>query len=328
MEKTLVQSLAIDYDEAITIGGFVAIAVGMTKNARAANRDNNYNPTQWDYANLFADPAYTLLLYPDFLKYYDITGNIQVKENDKDNNNQEYWSYFGFIAQHKETKEYLMVIRGTQTGYEEDQDKITKPTTILEGGVPADGRVPTGFYTIFKNARVRTPSGVKDMPDISLIDLAKDLKTHLPDLSKKRITVTGHSLGSAMATYFATFACNADPNLDLRLYTFASPNTGDQKFVDLANRVIPDSVRIYNTADPVPDNPKHNENGSNIYRQINGGESIDPKKDPNIETDLSLLCEHQLPVYMYILQKLKNNGQANPDIIGAGHNEKCQVKKK
>jgi triacylglycerol lipase len=67
-------------------------------------------------------------------------------------------------------------------------------------------------------------------------------------LSANRVYVTGHSLGSALATL-----CAADLKAALGitpiLYTFASPRTGDRAFATRFNAECPDTWRVANTED-------------------------------------------------------------------------------
>jgi predicted lipase len=69
--------------------------------------------------------------------------------------------------------------------------------------------------------------------------------------------VTGHSLGSALATLFVME--NKEKNkFDLStVCTFASPRVGNAEFVNQFNQLPPTSWRIVNTQHIVPKIPLH-----------------------------------------------------------------------
>ena len=317
-----VKSSAISYSEATSICGVVAIAVGINKKAMKKGGNPDPNPSLDAYKDICADPTYTLLLDPAFLKKYSILYNIQVQERHK---LSDVWSYFGFIAQHKISKNYVIAIRGTQNNFETLADEDIIPTVFKEYN--NQGRVPQGFYKIFETSRiVSLPEDTSPITPVSLSKLASDPGKYMNGAGQQRITVTGHSLGAAVATYFAAAATvKQGTKFNLSLYTFASPMTGDQKFTSYASSNIAQSVRIYNAEDAVPNLPVWIEDNNNIYTHVTGGFKIDSTGDQNINHDSTtgFGCPHQLPVYMYLLEQLDDN--YNPDIISAGDDARCRV---
>lgn len=69
-----------------------------------------------------------------------------------------------------------------------------------------------------------------------------------------RIVFCGHSLGGALATMAAMFACCRVPALQpyISVITFGAPQVGDAHFVKFFNQVVPRCVRVVNPMDPVP----------------------------------------------------------------------------
>lgn len=321
MEPQL-KSAAISYSEATSICGYVAIAVGINKKAMKKGGDPDPNPSLDAYKDICSDPTYALLLNPAFLNKYRILYNIQIPEKDKFLN---IWSYFGFIAQHKTTKNYVIAIRGTQNQFESLADEDIIPTPFREYNNQA--QVPQGFYKIFETGRiVSLPEDANPITPVSLSKLATDLGKYLSGAGQQRVTVTGHSLGAAVATYFAAVATmTLGERLNLSLCTFASPMTGDKKFTSSASSTIAECVRIYNAEDKVPNLPVWLVDNNNIYTHVTGGFEIDSTGDHNVNHDpnTGFGCAHQLPVYMYLLEKL--DGNYNPDIISAGDDARCRV---
>lgn len=66
--------------------------------------------------------------------------------------------------------------------------------------------------------------------------------------------VTGHSLGSALATIWALQLALIRPELAdrIRLYSFAGPRVGDPAFVETFWSLVPNAYRVANLADAVP----------------------------------------------------------------------------
>lgn len=68
--------------------------------------------------------------------------------------------------------------------------------------------------------------------------------------ARRDITITGHSLGGAIAAL-----CALDLNAsgwEPRVVTFGAPRVGDSIFAAIANHAIKDYARVENWADPVP----------------------------------------------------------------------------
>ncbi|MCW3466970.1 lipase family protein [Chitinophaga nivalis] len=312
-----VTSAALSFSEAIATSGFVAIAVGINKKAKAGD----FNPSLAAYRDILSDPAYSLLLDTSFLTKYNVRYNIQVQEND---NGATIWSYFGFIAQHKTAGNYVIVFRGTQNDFEYAADKQIALVQFNEI-YNKTGLVAKGFYSIFQSGRIVLP-GDNTFNPVSLSQVAADPQKYMPTTGgPKKITVTGHSLGAAVATYFAAAAAFKLEKY-LSLDTFASPMTGDKTFTAFATGKIGESNRIYNEEDSVPKLPVLPDlKGNNIYTHVIGGFRIDSTNNSNVNHDpkTGRACAHQLPVYRYLLEQL--NGNDDPNIISAGGDARCRI---
>lgn len=312
------KSVSISNSQAIKYGGLVAVAIGINKRAIDRGEDRDYFPG-WDaYKDVCADPDFTLLINQDFIDEYRVHYNILVRENDNDT---EFTTYFGFVAEEIKSGNYVIVIRGTQGNIEFGIDQLTDPTKFAEYR-NINAKVPTGFYSIFEKAMVATLSDRKiRRPAIPLPDFAANLVGHLNLSGSEQVTLLGHSLGSAVATYFAAVAA-AGPikNVNLFLCTFASPMPGDKLFTDTLSKSLKAPLRIYNTEDPVPAEPSVNHSNGQIYSHITGDElTVSSKGDKKIAIDPRKVCAHQLGVYLYLLGASKD-----PNIIGAGGHKDCQ----
>jgi predicted lipase len=101
----------------------------------------------------------------------------------------------------------------------------------------------------------RIHRGFRSIADTIINPLAVDaVKAINPD---KPCYVSGHSLGSALATILALDIALAVPELQpqLQVYVYASPRVGNPEFVRSYAQILPNSFRVTNLADPIPTMP-------------------------------------------------------------------------
>ncbi len=309
--ESQVQSESVALSAAIRIAKLVNLASIIYKQAVKENDTaTQLNPSLKAYENVCNNEAYQDLVDKDFMTDYNVLYNIQMNDilipGDLD------LVYYGFIAQHKKTKNYAIAIRGTENNLEVIADAFLIPTKFKE--FANKSMVPAGFYDLYESALIVSPPDTKpQIVPLLLKIVAANPTLMMPDAMNVRTTVTGHSLGSALATYYAAAASlGQGRNLDLNVYTFASPNTGNATFAATYNNNVPNNCRVYNVPDVVPKVPQFFENGVNIYTQVAGGKEIDSSKYPKVKAGAP--CAHQLPVYQYVLLN-EVYGTDNPDIL-------------
>jgi predicted lipase len=147
------------------------------------------------------------------------------------------WSYpvyWGFVL--TSPRNHILVLRGTQRGYEWLQ--TIRANQVVTREVPEfdfPGAIHYGFATIY--AELSEP----------IIAAAQQLDPAKP------LFVSGHSLGSPLATLAALDIAQNVPALQqqMRLYTYAGPKLGNTEFAEAHSRLVPNSYRIANLADPV-----------------------------------------------------------------------------
>ena len=153
---------------------------------------------------------------------------------------------YGFLAT-SAAGELIAAIRGTETIEEwlHDFAFLFVPNPIHAGG----GLTEDGFTAIYRSLRAgadpNTPTAIAAITNLVSTSGASS------------ITVTGHSLGAALATLLALDAGlnSGIGSSGTTVYTFASPRTGDHFFAGSFNATIPESYRIYNRTDLVPQLP-------------------------------------------------------------------------
>ena len=74
-------------------------------------------------------------------------------------------------------------------------------------------------------------------------------------IKHKRIIITGHSLGAALAMLSALDINHNVPGKEIVCYTFGAPKVGNKEFVSSYNKNIPNTFRIVNAGDYIADLP-------------------------------------------------------------------------
>lgn len=135
----------------------------------------------------------------------------------------------------------VAVIRGTDGFVEWIEDAEFFPTAYApQIGVPAGLAVMSveqGFWKLYQSMQLI------DIAGAPLGDLAPAITAKAG--AAGAMTVIGHSLGSALATYLAIDLARGTLGPRVSACLFASPQTGNQAFVELFDRTISD-YRLFN----------------------------------------------------------------------------------
>jgi C1A family cysteine protease/GH25 family lysozyme M1 (1,4-beta-N-acetylmuramidase) len=186
-------------------------------------------------------------------------------------------TFYGFVAQSLQaTNQFIIAIRGTANGIEWWDDFNAVAKTPFK--IPNCGMVGEGFARIYDTLEVVEcpvgPVGAVGPPTLSLAPprsmrpagsfsqqvsaLIRRAPTQglvrgriSPFPAAASVEVTGHSLGSALATLYAMENANADQIANPAICTFASPLVGDATFAAAFNRLGLTSWRVANDPDLV-----------------------------------------------------------------------------
>lgn len=89
------------------------------------------------------------------------------------------------------------------------------------------------------------------------MSVREQIHNYLKDHTASSVTVTGHSLGGALATLCAVdIQYNFLDKFGINTYTFGSPRVGNTGFRESFNRRVPDSYRFVYGMDAVPALPR------------------------------------------------------------------------
>lgn len=141
------------------------------------------------------------------------------------------------VALFNDEKQVYIAVRGTE-GFSWPngiRDWITNAQAVAVDFKEGKGKVHDGFYKSFTSVK-------QDINDF----FGKN------DRKKKKVVVTGHSLGGAVATLIAAYTAEKI-GCDVMLYTFGSPRVGDADFVkhySQSGKIH--AWRLFNVCDVVP----------------------------------------------------------------------------
>ncbi|MGD0509414.1 MAG: lipase family protein [Terriglobales bacterium] len=213
---------------------------------------------------------------------------------------------FGFLAV-SPAQELVAAIRGTDTILEwlHDASYLMVPSPIA--GSP--GFTEDGFTAVYRSLRIGQANGTQSAKD--------SIKSYLDTGAATSVTVCGHSLGGALATYLTLDVGLNTPCHAPTAYTYASPRTGDHTFAGSFNAAIPSCYRIENRQDLVPKLPP-------IlplpYEHVNTQSELNP---PPNAIDPSIPCMHYLTTYLWLMGQLAGSNayplDADCVAVGAAH---------
>ncbi|MGH1573818.1 lipase family protein [Methylobacterium sp. P31] len=195
--------------------------------------------------------------------------------------------YYGYVAVSKsDSRSWIVGVRGTAGIVEWIIDGQFLPDDVRGGGI----EVEHGFSSIYGTMQLRDLDG----QTILNRDAAAGIAALLGPNDK--VTVIGHSLGSALGTYLAydlTHLLGDRVNACL----FASPRTGNKAWVDAVNTALGDRYLVVNyLLDLVPQLPTEGPDYSTVLRSY----TIKPTTaQAGIKVDP--LSNHHVPCYAAML---------------------------
>ncbi|PPQ76888.1 hypothetical protein CVT24_008744, partial [Panaeolus cyanescens] len=150
----------------------------------------------------------------------------------------------GYIARDDSRKEIIVAFRGSTSPIDfiNDVNFILTPFTSSGVSAPGDVRVHSGFLNSWNSVAP------------TVLDT---LKQQLVGQNDYTIVTVGHSLGGAVAS-IAAMAIKANfANVNVRMYTYGQPRTGNPAYANWVNSLFGTgrAYRVTHTTDPVPHLP-------------------------------------------------------------------------
>jgi len=230
--------------------------------------NNRFGPKSWQIQSVAPapwDPDFSQIVAQGYtLKSHT---NLSVYETDVNGNSVQIPA--GFIAQLEPadtTKSSIIVVafHGTQNSYEVNKVDDYFVPALFDGPSGNLGAVHGGFYNQYTIGSTQQGS----LTDRAAGSLAQQIYQYFHDNEDPTLSVkvTGHSLGGALATLCALdIAYNLESKFDaISMYSLASPRVADTLIIDPSaagtfvsnyQEYVPDSYRIVNTLDQIPNLP-------------------------------------------------------------------------
>lgn len=196
---------------------------------------------------------------------------------------------FGFIARSPApANDFVVAIRGTESIWEWVQDaRFQRVACPFAAGA---GETEDGFTDVYMSLNTSPAGGLR------VVDVLRGL---LGPIQGATLSVTGHSLGAALATLLVLDVAENN-NLAPSVTTFASPFVGDPQFVRTYNAEVPDTWRIGNVVDVVTKLPP----------SVWGFDHVDQLSQVNsfLKTKFNPVCCHILSTYLFLLSQIAGGG--------------------
>ncbi|XP_010258763.1 PREDICTED: phospholipase A1-Ibeta2, chloroplastic [Nelumbo nucifera] len=167
---------------------------------------------------------------------------------------------------------------------------------------PSPPKVEQGFWSLYKTSGTDVPSLAE-----SVVEEVRRLMEVYKGESLS-ITVTGHSLGAALALLAADELSTCAPSMPpIAVFSFGSPRVGNRGF---ANRIRNKGVRVLRVVNSqdvitkVPGMPVVGEGLENTplsYSDIGTELRVDSKMSPYLKPNADVACCHDLEAYLHLV---------------------------
>ncbi|KAJ6799157.1 putative phospholipase A1-Ibeta2, chloroplastic [Iris pallida] len=223
-------------------------------------------------------------------------------------------SWFGYVAVCDNEREIarmgrrdiVIALRGTATCLEWAENFRAGLVPLESSGEEEDdSKVANGFLSLYKTSRPGVPS-----LSAMVVEEVRRL-TELYKGEELSITITGHSLGGAIALLVADELTTRLPQAPpIAVFSFGGPKVGNRAFADRLDKKGVKALRVVNSNDVVPRVPgvlPREELGRRIGRPMDGYAHfgaelrVDSRSSPYLKPDADPNCCHDLESYLHLV---------------------------
>ncbi|KAL8088894.1 phospholipase A1-Ibeta2, chloroplastic-like [Apium graveolens] len=224
-------------------------------------------------------------------------------------------------------RDIVIALRGTATCLEwaeNMRDVLVQMPDQVENkgdanGVQSISKVECGFLSLYKTAGAQMPS----LSESVISEIQRLVELYIDE--NLSITITGHSLGAAMALLVADELSSSPANMPpIAVFSFGGPRVGNRGFANHLNSKNVKVLRIVNSQDVITRVPgmfvsekldkKLRDSGTatnvlNIldnnmpwaYSHVGTELRVDTKMSPFLKPDADVACCHDLEAYLHLV---------------------------
>ncbi|KAM0905478.1 hypothetical protein ACQ4PT_017384 [Festuca glaucescens] len=196
-------------------------------------------------------------------------------------------------------RDIVIALRGTCTVLEwaENFRAGLVPATDAAAASTGDAsaaKVECGFWNLYKTAGDGSPS----LSEMVVSEVRRLLKKY--EGEEVSITVTGHSLGAALAVLIADeLAGHGGAPTPVAVFSFGGPRVGNRAFAERVEARGARVLRVVNTHDVVPHLPPRP--GGRWYADVGRELRLDSRASPYLRPDADAGCCHDLEAYIHLV---------------------------
>jgi hypothetical protein len=198
-------------------------------------------------------------------------------------------------------RDIVIALRGTCTVLEwaENVRAGLVPATEAADAAASTGdasapKVECGFWNLYKTAGDESPS----LSEMVVSEVRRLLKKY--EGEEVSITVTGHSLGAALAVLIADeLAGHGGTPTPVAVFSFGGPRVGNRAFAERVEARGARVLRVVNTHDVVPHLPPRP--GGRWYADVGRELRLDSRASPYLRPDADAGCCHDLEAYIHLV---------------------------
>ncbi|KAL8108406.1 phospholipase A1-Igamma1, chloroplastic [Apium graveolens] len=256
----------------------------------------------------------------DVSKYIYAMSHVDVPQWLKKSHIMDSWSkdsnWMGYVAVSDDNesrrigrRDVVVAWRGTVAPTEWYEDLQRKLEPIGEG----EAKVEHRFLGIYKSKNESTRYNKSSASGQVIREVKKLVNLYKERGEEVRITITGHSLGGALAVLNAYETATLVPNVPITVVSFGAPRVGNIAFRDELHKKGVKTLRIVIKQDFVPRMPgivlneslqKFNDITGTlewVYTHVGAELKLDVRASPYLKRGFNVLGYHSLETYLHLV---------------------------
>uniref|UniRef100_A0A0E0LR54 Fungal lipase-type domain-containing protein n=1 Tax=Oryza punctata TaxID=4537 RepID=A0A0E0LR54_ORYPU len=204
-------------------------------------------------------------------------------------------------------RDIVIALRGTCTVLEWAENVRAGLVPATDAASAADSppdaptpKVECGFWNLYKTAA--GDGGGSPSPSLSemVVSEVRRLLTKYEG-EEVSITVTGHSLGAALAVLIADELAGLGAPAPVAVFSFGGPRVGDRAFASRVEARGARVLRVVNAHDVVPRFPPRLPAMPSRYADVGRELRLDSRASPYLRPDADAACCHDLEAYIHLV---------------------------